>query len=119
MLVKTIEAAFEDDRGTITDLIENPDYAVTIVKSHAGAVRGNHLHKETSQWAYVLSGRLLVSNGDYDAQVEAGQMVFNPMGEPHAWQALEDTVCVVFALGPRAGRNYEQDTYRLEEPILA
>jgi quercetin dioxygenase-like cupin family protein len=119
MIVKQIGVAFEDERGTIQDLVEDPGYAVTIVQSRAGAVRGNHLHKLTSQWAYVLSGRMLVSTGEQEAEVDAGELVFNPLGEPHAWRALEDTVCVVFALGPRAGRNYESDTYRLAEPLLA
>jgi quercetin dioxygenase-like cupin family protein len=119
MDVTTVEAAFEDDRGTITDLIENTDYAVTIVRSEAGAVRGNHLHKKTAQWAYVLSGRMRVTTGPEQAEVRAGQMVFNQPGEPHAWLALQDTVCVVFAKGPRAGRNYESDTYRLEDALIS
>ncbi|HEX7992923.1 MAG TPA: cupin domain-containing protein [Streptosporangiaceae bacterium] len=118
MLKTSLVAAFEDDRGTITDLIEDAAYAVTVVKSNKGAIRGNHLHKLTDQWAYVLSGRLRVASGIGEVTAEAGDMVYTPPGEPHAWEALEDTVCVVFTLGPRSGSNYESDTYRLTEPIL-
>lgn len=119
MHITMIEAAFEDDRGTITDLIEDPDNAVTIVRSNKGAVRGNHLHEYTDQWAYVFSGCLQVSTGKAEAIVGPGSMVHNPPGEPHAWRALEDTVCVVFTIGPRAGRDYESDTTRLKTALLS
>jgi quercetin dioxygenase-like cupin family protein len=112
------QPAHEDDRGTITDLITEPVDAVTCVRTKQGAVRGNHLHKQTRQWAYVVSGRLFVSTGDEVTIAGAGQMVENEPGEPHAWRALEDTTCIVFVQGPRAGGDYESDTYRLAEPLI-
>jgi quercetin dioxygenase-like cupin family protein len=123
MHVMTVEAAFTDERGAITDLFHLDDTAVTIVASEAGAVRGNHYHERTAQWAHVMSGRMqVVSSGRVgvngqrlvqEAEVTAGQTVFNPAGEWHAWRALEDTVCVVITQGPRAGKDYERDTTRL------
>jgi len=115
----TPETAFEDDRGTISDLFEEHRSGVTRVRTKAGAIRGNHLHKLTTQWTYVLSGRLRVTTGEQEIEVGPGEMVINKPGEPHAWDALEDTDCIVIARGPRAGRNYESDTYRLEEPLFA
>jgi quercetin dioxygenase-like cupin family protein len=47
------------------------------------------------------------------------RMILEPKGVPHAWKALEDTTCLVFTKGPRSGDQYESDTYRLEEPLLA
>jgi hypothetical protein len=41
-------------------------------------------------------------------------MMLSPPMEAHAWQALEPTTAVVFAKGPRAGKNYESDTFRLD-----
>lgn len=120
MQVWNVEAAHKDDRGSITDLIVGHGCvdAVTVVRSKAGAVRGNHYHDETRQWAYVVSGRLLVTDGVGTAVVGPGGIVRDEPGEPHAWKALEDTVCVVFVQGPRAGDGYESDTIRLEEPIF-
>lgn len=119
MLKVRLSANFEDDRGTITDLIAAKVDAVTLVRSNAGAIRGNHLHPNTTQWAYLLSGRLKIATPDETVIAEAGDLVRNEMGEPHAWEALEDTVCVVFVQGPRAGDAYESDTFRLDTPILA
>jgi quercetin dioxygenase-like cupin family protein len=67
----------------------------------------------------VTSGKLRMASGSRKFVVEAGQMCVHPPGEPHAWEALEDADCLVFTRGPRSGADYESDTYRLEEPLLA
>lgn len=38
--------------------------------------------------------------------------------EKHALQALEDSELMVFTKGPRGGKEYETDTYRLEVPLI-
>lgn len=119
MNVKVTHPDHEDDRGTITDLIVEPVDAVTIVRTRAGAVRGNHFHPQTRQWAHVISGRLLVTDGEKEMELLAGDTVEDAPMRPHAWKALEDTVCVVFVQGPRAGKDYESDTVRLDEPLLS
>lgn len=107
-----------DHRGDIFDFATENIDAVTIVRTKAGAVRGNHYHAETSQWAYIAAGRLVVTDGADQREVGPGEIVYDPPGSPHAWRALEDTVCVVVVRGPRAGRDYESDTYRLDEPLI-
>jgi len=37
--------------------------------------------------------------------------------ERHAFVALEHSTMLACAHGPRVGRSYEADTYRLEKPI--
>lgn len=112
----------EDERGVIQDIL-GPIDGVTEIFTKAGAVRGNHVHKETAQWAYVVSGRLLVvtQKDGYRRRHEYGprEMSEEPPGVPHAWKALEDTVTLVFTRGPRTGEGYEDDVVRLERPILA
>jgi quercetin dioxygenase-like cupin family protein len=107
----------EDERGVIQDLL-GPVDSVTYIATVKGAVRGNHVHRNTDQWTYVVSGRLLSVRGDLRRDVGPGKMVAEPKGVPHAWKALEDTVCLVFTKGPRAGEAYESDTYRLNHPLL-
>lgn len=114
----TFDPAHTDYRGTITDLIEGPIDAITRVISLKGSVRGNHVHLETTQWTFVVSGKLYVQTNDTGLIVLPGEMIVNNPGEPHAWKALEDTDCLVFVQGPRAGENYEQDTYRLQDPLI-
>jgi quercetin dioxygenase-like cupin family protein len=108
---------FEDHRGVIQDVLGKID-AVTRITTVAGAVRGNHVHRETTQWTLVLSGRLLMASGDTVTEMGPGEVIKHPPGMPHAWKAVEDTDCLVFTRGPRSGADYETDTYRLQEPLL-
>jgi dTDP-4-dehydrorhamnose 3,5-epimerase-like enzyme len=120
---------FEDERGVIQDLL-GPVDAVTEILTRKGAVRGNHVHHQTTQWAYVVSGRLLIATSPFRTgggrkYLGAGETVYDPgmmaVDEPgiaHAWKALEDTVVLVFTKGPRSGEAYESDTQRLEVPLL-
>jgi len=123
---------FEDHRGVIQDLPLNPLLklfssvpidAVTHISTVKGGVRGNHVHHRTTQWTYILSGRMLVAGNHVTANGGAlefgpGAMIAEPAGIPHAWQALEDTTVLVFTRGPRSGEAYESDTERLEVPLI-
>jgi quercetin dioxygenase-like cupin family protein len=109
---------FTDERGVIQDLVGEVD-SITEIFTVAGAVRGNHVHRLTTQWTYVVSGNLLIVDGATNIVVGPSLMVEHKPGTPHAWKALEDTVCLVFTKGPRSGEGYESDTYRLDDPLLS
>jgi quercetin dioxygenase-like cupin family protein len=113
-----VSGFFEDERGTINDLFGGEPVAVTSIRTRKGAIRGNHLHRETTQWTMVLTGRLQIISGTRDYTAVPGVIITHYPGEPHAWQAQEDTECLVFTKGPRSGEDYESDTYRLDEPLL-
>ena len=60
MNTQQIELTFEDSRGTITDIVEQIDFnGATIISSKAGSIRGNHYHKESVQYIYVLEGKMI------------------------------------------------------------
>jgi quercetin dioxygenase-like cupin family protein len=109
----------EDERGVIQDLLAGPIDSVTEISTRQGAVRGNHVHKETFQWTYVVSGSLFMVHrkpGDslpVSWTVRPGELVCDNPGVAHAWRALEDSVVLVFTRGPRSGANYEDDVARL------
>ena len=119
---------FEDDRGVIQDLLVTSLDSVTRITSVKGAIRGNHFHKQTTQWTYVVSGLLRVvtegsgfSGANWDREehdYRPGEMACELPGVSHAWLALEDTDVLVFTRGPRSGAAYETDTFRLETPLL-
>lgn len=123
MIVRRPAPAQRDARGEITDLLERtPIDAVTLVTQRKGAVRGNHYHLETEQHMLILSGRLrmytqMPGGPAIETVVAAGDLVTNPPTESHAFLALEDASFVVFTRGPRGGREYETDTFRLETPL--
>jgi quercetin dioxygenase-like cupin family protein len=117
------KSAFKDARGAILDILDGvPVECVTLLSSKRGAIRGNHYHRKTTQYLYVLEGRLraYAQRGRRAIEtrvVRAGDMVVTPPGERHAFEALEDSRLLACAHGPRAGRSYEEDTYRLDEPL--
>ncbi len=123
MPVSRPRPAFTDERGTITDiLVREPLEYVTVITSRNGAVRGNHYHKDTTQWVYVVEGRLRVlsqmpGEPTRDEILEKGDLVVHVPRESHAMIALDDAVFLVFTRGPRGGEDYEKDTYRLTEPL--
>jgi quercetin dioxygenase-like cupin family protein len=113
----------KDERGEITDILvkEGIDF-ITIITSAKGAVRGNHYHKETVQYVYILEGRmkLLVRTPGQQTSatiLEKGDLAFTDVLEQHAMIALADSAFMVFTRGVRGGVDYEKDTYRLEKSL--
>ena len=123
MKVVKPKPAFKDARGRIIDILDGiPVECVTLLTSKRGSVRGNHFHKKTTQYAYVLEGKLRLYTQPPGGAVRsrvitAGDLVVTPPKERHAFVALEDSVLLACAHGPRAGRSYEADTYRLDKPL--
>jgi quercetin dioxygenase-like cupin family protein len=119
-----IKAAHSDKRGAITDLIERETInAVTLITFAKGAVRANHYHKKTWQWNYVMSGRIQIAakkgKGPRKSVVmKAGDLTVTVPNESHALKALTPAVLMVFTKGPRGGKEYETDTFRLTTPLL-
>jgi len=112
------QVSTQDARGFIADLTVEPLDSVTLVFTEKDAVRGNHYHRKTHQWTYVVSGSLAVVTSEAgkveEGVVSAGTLMLSPPMESHAWRALEDTTVLVWTRGPRSVENYESDTYRLQ-----
>lgn len=117
--------AFQDHRGDIIDIVEKVDFAyATVISSKKGVERGNHYHKKTIQYAYLLSGKLQaltqMPGGKVEsAELNPGDLITNEPNERHALIALEDSRFLVLTSGERGGQNYENDTYRLDVPLSA
>lgn len=121
----SLMVSFHDKRGQIIDLIQNENInAITIVTFSKGAVRGNHYHKETTQWNYLMSGKIkFVSQIPGKDIVETimvkGDFIMAAPSERHALVGLEESELLVLTKGPRGGKEYEVDTFRLEIPLFA
>ena len=124
MIIKKITDNFEDHRGAIRDIIakERIDF-VTIISNKKGAVRGNHYHKETVQYLYVLEGSILVAS-QFEGQelkkqiLSEGDLLQNEALERHAIESLEDSKLLILTRGLRGGDDYESDTFKLDKPLL-
>jgi quercetin dioxygenase-like cupin family protein len=114
----------KDERGEIIDVIQRESIdAVTVISFKKGAVRANHSHKQTVQWNYVLSGRIrlvtqLPGKEACESILSPGDLAVTRENESHALQALEDASLLVLTRGPRAGDEYEADTFRLDDPLI-
>ena len=113
--------AFRDDRGEIIDVAEGIDFNyATVISTRKGVTRGNHYHEKTTQWVYLLRGRMMAHSrmpgGKLErAVLERGDLLKNVPFEHHALTALEDSEFMVLTAGLRGGKDYEKDTYRLTE----
>ncbi|HET6965647.1 MAG TPA: cupin domain-containing protein [Acidimicrobiales bacterium] len=119
------EVAFSDHRGTITDLVQGESFeAASLITSSPGAVRGNHYHEDTYQIIYLISGKLRVvtqmpGRDKIERTAVAGDLIRTPPEERHALETLEEATMFVLTRGPRSGQDYESDTIRLSEPLIA
>ena len=111
MQVERRKPVFRDKRGVITDILQRIDIdSITVITSKKGAVRGNHFHKKTTQYAYVLEGKFRMftqeKNGEIAQNVvKEGDFITTPPWEKHAFMALEDSVLLACFLGPRRGHD--------------
>jgi len=119
MIVKKLTPVFEDSRGVITDILQHtPVDSVTIITCVKGSIRANHYHKESIQYSYVLSGKILAYTQLPDKLLESqilveGDILESPPLERHALHAVENSVLLIITRGPRGGKGYEEDTFRV------
>lgn len=115
---------FVDDRGAITDLIAGFSVsAITHITCNPGAVRGNHVHQRTTQWDYVIRGRVrrvvaCPGGRKHEFVLVQGDLFRTDANEAHAIEALEYSELMIFTVGPRSGKDYDEDTFCLEVPLI-
>lgn len=118
--IKKIEPAFEDERGAISNILEEPITHVAIITSKKGAIRANHYHPDQVQYVYLISGSyesvskdLKNKNAKIERQIiKPGHLVITPPMIAHAWNVLEDSVMLNLTTGRRDSKNYEEHTIK-------
>jgi mannose-6-phosphate isomerase-like protein (cupin superfamily) len=117
---------FTDERGTIIDIFYKAGMNhACLITNAPDAVRGNHYHKHTTQYTYVLTGSMVYYSKPVDSDQPAdeflakkGDFIISRPNEIHAMQATSDgCTFIAFAEGPRGGEDYETDTYRVDSII--
>jgi mannose-6-phosphate isomerase-like protein (cupin superfamily) len=113
---------FKDKRGIIIDLLHKENInAITYITILKGSVRGNHYHKKTSQWNFILSGKMkLISrkkNKISSVILKKNQLCLTEPMEHHALVGLTKCELLVFTKGPRGGKEYESDTFRIKDKL--
>jgi len=114
----------KDSRGVIKDLLQKKNInAITYLTIKKNKTRGNHYHKKTTQWNFILSGKvqIITKIGKSSTQkkiLSKYDLVATVPNEMHAFKAITTTEMIVFTQGPRGGKEYETDTYRLSKPLI-
>ena len=123
MKIEKITVNHLDERGSITDIVESMNFnGATIIESKLGCIRGNHYHKKTIQYVYIISGKMKSTAKKINEEVEVaivgpGELISHEPYEAHNFEALENTLFLVLASGLRSGKDYELDTYRLSSSL--
>ena len=127
---KKLKNNFKDKRGAIIDIFTNePKDHCTLVTFNKSAIRGNHFHKKTIQYSFVISGKLKmftakVSNkGLLVGKIKKDIVSSNTLIEhkpyiAHAFKAIKKSNLLAFVNGKRGGKNYEKDTFRLKVKLI-
>jgi dTDP-4-dehydrorhamnose 3,5-epimerase-like enzyme len=120
-----IKPAFEDERGAISNVLEEPICHVAIISSKKGSIRANHYHPNQIQYEYLVNGSYESHSKDLkeeNAEVEkhvivAGDLVITPPMIAHAMRFTEDSVMLNLTTGQREKENFEKHTikYKLIE----
>ena len=116
--------SLKEDLGDI--ILEDPlEDAVKTKVSPAksqkkGVVRGNHYHKKTTQFMYMISGSLIYWYKKVNSKkkvkalrISKGELVKTPPYEIHALTFDEKNEFIVLSKGLRGGKDYEKDTFRV------
>ncbi len=121
-IVKKIDIAYEDQRGKISNIIDEPLHHIAIITSKAGSIRANHYHPKQVQYIYLISGKYeSYSKGleESDDQIqtliiEPNDFVETPPMIAHAMKFLEDSVMLNITTGARESENFDEHTIKFK-----
>jgi len=113
-----IKPAFEDERGIIANIIEEPISHVAIITSKKGSIRANHYHPKQIQYEYLVSGGYESTSKDLTKKdskeektvIEPGDLVITPPMIAHAMRFLKDSVMLNLTTGARETSNFSEHT---------
>lgn len=120
--VKKIQPSVVNEKGRITNILEEPITHVAIITSKEGAIRGNHYHPKQIQYVYLVSGKyesvskdVREKEGKMESQIiEAGDLVITPPMIAHAMRFLEDSTFINMTTGHRDSSEYEEHTVKFK-----
>lgn len=89
-----IDFHFEDDRGSIVQLIHQGYAQINVITSKKGVFRGGHYHKENEEAFYIVSGKLEVTVNKETVVFTNGDFFGIEANDIHSFNFLEDTTLV-------------------------
>ena len=127
MKYKKLKIDFKDKRGSITDIFYKKNIQhVAIIDSKPNVRSGYHYHKKTTQWMYITRGSLEYWYKPLKSKkkprmklLNVGDLVETPPKEMHALKiGKKGNQFIVFTIGKRGGKDYENDTFRFKPSLI-
>ena len=112
--------AFTDKRGKIFDLIEESVGHIGMITFTKGAVRAKHYHLRSTQYSYILEGKIKLTVSDTKGKhkrsyiLKPGTLSTIPPRVVHTYTALTPARILDMTTLNRRARGYEQDTRRVD-----
>ncbi|OGJ13351.1 hypothetical protein A3K82_00445 [Candidatus Pacearchaeota archaeon RBG_19FT_COMBO_34_9] len=124
VIIKKINPVHADERGEITDLLNETINHVGLITTKKGVVRAKHYHKQSVQSSYILKGKfeVIVANPkNLDERerfvLNSGEIIIINPNIVHVFRALEDSDMIDMISLSRAGTGYEDDVVRVNIDI--
>ena len=124
VMVKKLKPAAKDKRGLIYDILETSVKHVGYITFVKNAVRGKHYHKKSTQFTYVISGKIELITKDLKpgsrlkkVVMTKGDFALIPPLVIHAYRALVSSEILDMTTESRVGNGYEVDTTRVDLEI--
>ena len=92
--IKETDFEFEDDRGTLVQLIHDGYRQINVITSRRGTFRGGHYHKENDEAFYIISGSLQLTVEGEEHLFSSGDFFGIEANDLHSFYFLEDTTLV-------------------------
>lgn len=112
---------FEDQRGMILPLADEPMKSAVLITSKKGTVRANHFHKTDWHYCYMLKGSMDYYHrpvGEKSppslTKINEGDLFFTPPLVEHAMVFTEDSSFVCLGKNSREQEAYESDVVRVD-----
>lgn len=129
-MIKKKKINQKDSRGYILDIfVKDPKDHCTIVTFNKNAIRGNHFHKKSTQYSFILEGKLLMLTSKVNNMgkfknkikkkiVKKNDLIIHKPFEFHVFKALKKSKMLAFADGIRGGKNYQKDTFKIDTKLI-
>ena len=117
---RSIKPVFTDARGIISDILEEPVSHIGLVTFTKGAARGNHYHKKSVQYSYILKGKVRLDISSLDRKkkkkymLKEGDLTTIPTQTIHTYTALTPALMLDITTYDQKKNRYEEDTYRIK-----
>ncbi len=131
-MIKKLKINYKDKRGFILDIFvkKNINHC-TIVSFNKNSIRGNHYHKKSFQYSFILDGKFLfkekkITNKKNGPKSKIKSNLLNKNNyiehkpfNAHAFKCLSNSgKMIAFSKGLRGGKDYEKDTFRLRDKLI-